>query len=95
MYKNNDFENALSEGKEKGDNKNRCLSFDSSNETKPSKSIITQLTLERCGTGKEKITQHNINELLMTFVINETQPLRVVDKPSFINLVRLGLTKDL
>ena len=32
---------------------------------------------------------------LINFVDSETQSLTIVDKPSFVNLVKLGLPKDL
>lgn len=98
QYRNNDFENALNDGKQKYVIKKQCFGLETDQTTKP----LNQLTLERCGSGKEGVTpgkegvtQHKLNDLLLKFIVSNTQPLSVVDKPSFVNLVRLGLPKDL
>lgn len=91
QYKNNDFENALNDGKQKYVIKKQCFGLETDQTTNP----LHQLTLERCGSGKEGVTQHKLNDLLLKFIVSNTQPLSVVDKPSFVNLVRLGLPKDL
>jgi len=91
QYKQNDFENALNDGKQNCVIKKQCFGLESNQTTKP----LKQLTLERCGSGKEGVSQHKLNDLLLKFIVSNTQPLSVVDKPSFVNLVRLGLPKDL
>lgn len=91
QYRNNDFENALNDGKQKYVIKKQCFGLETDQTKKP----LNQLTLERCGSGKEDVTQHKLNDLLLKFIVSNTQPLSVVDKPSFVNLVRLGLPKDL
>lgn len=90
-YKNNDFENALNDGKQNVGIKKQCFGLETDQTTKP----LHQLTLERCGSDKEGVTQHKLNDLLLKFIVSNTQPLSVVNKPSFVNLVRLGLPKDL
>lgn len=91
QYKHNDFENALNDGKQNVVIKKQCFGLETDQTTKP----LHQSTLERCGSGKEGVTQHKLNDLLLKFIVSNTQPLSVVDKPSFVNLVRLGLPKDL
>lgn len=91
QYKQNDFENALNDGKQNCVIKKQCFGLEADQTTKP----LNQLTLERCGSGKEGVSQHKLNDLLLKFIVSNTQPLSVVDKPSFVNLVRLGLPKDL
>ncbi|XP_061450628.1 uncharacterized protein LOC133369371 [Rhineura floridana] len=54
-----------------------------------------QTTLERWGSGREPVTQSNLDRRIIDFIVEETLPLQTVDKPSFINLVRIGLPKDL
>ncbi|XP_061485693.1 uncharacterized protein LOC133386088 [Rhineura floridana] len=54
-----------------------------------------QTTLERWGSGREPVTQSSLDRRIIDFIVEETLPLQTVDKPSFINLVRIGLPKDL
>ncbi|XP_061467412.1 uncharacterized protein LOC133377403 [Rhineura floridana] len=54
-----------------------------------------QTTLERWGSGREPVTQSNLDRRIIDFIVEETLPLQTVDKPSFINLVHIGLPKDL
>lgn len=65
---------------------------DGKNEGPPLKK---QPTLQRWGSGKEIVTQHIHDRKIINFVVEEMIPLQIVDKPSFIELVRLGLGKDL
>ncbi|XP_060852285.1 uncharacterized protein LOC132930428 isoform X2 [Rhopalosiphum padi] len=88
--KNNDFENDLNERKQNSINKKRSFSLD----TNQNKSSLQKLTLERCG-SERSVTQQKLDDLLLKFIVNNTQPLSVVDNPSFLNLVRLGLPNDL
>jgi len=92
QYKQNDFEDAFNDGKQNCVIKKQCFGLEADQTTeKP----LNQLTLERCGSGKEGVSQHKLNNLLLKFIVSNTQPLSVVDQPSFVNLVRLGLPKDL
>lgn len=70
-------------------NSKRSATNDLPNEP-PSKK---QLTVERWGTGS--VTQSSMDTSILNFVIEEMQPLSIVDKPSFINLVRLGCSKNI
>jgi len=58
-----------------------------------------QSTLECYSSGKgiehTKVSQKSLDKLLLEFVISETQPLSIVDKPAFVNLVKLGLPNEL
>lgn len=60
-----------------------------------SKNKNIQGPLERFGSGREIVSQKVLDSMILKFIIEETQPLRLVDRPSFINLVRLGLPKQL
>lgn len=89
------FENALNEGKKNTFIKKRKLEFDSSQNIKKES---VQTTIDNYGTDHNKYSkanQKNLDELIIKFVISETQPLTIVDKPSFVSLVQLGLPKDL
>ncbi|XP_061477277.1 uncharacterized protein LOC133381813 [Rhineura floridana] len=54
-----------------------------------------QTTLERWGSSRETVTQSSLDKKIIDFIIEETLPLQIVDKPSFVSLVRTGLPKDL
>jgi len=56
-----------------------------------------QAPLERFGSGvgRDVISQKTLDSMILKFIVAETQPLRIVDQSSFINLVRLGLPKHL
>lgn len=54
-----------------------------------------QLICDRYGAGNEQLTQKYFNRLFLKFFINENQPLNLVDKPAFINLIRLDLLKEI
>ncbi|KAL4120901.1 hypothetical protein QTP88_013510 [Uroleucon formosanum] len=57
---------------------------------------LKQVNIDRYGSGKqEPITQKILDNAIIKFVVDEIQPLQIVDKPSFIELVRLGLPKDI
>ncbi|KAL4131068.1 hypothetical protein QTP88_008419 [Uroleucon formosanum] len=76
QYKNNDFEIALNDGKQNVIKK-QCFGLETDQTTKP----LHQLTLEHCGSGKEGVTQHKLNDLLLKFIVSNTQPLSVVYIP--------------
>jgi len=82
-----DFEKILEKEKP---SKRKCVYF----EEKEYKCKV-QLTLDRYGSGKELLTQKHFDNLLLKFFIDETQPLSLVDKPAFINLIRLGLPREI
>jgi len=92
------FENAINEGKKNAFIKKRKLEFGSSEYVKKES---VQSTLDNYGTDKDKgnnyskVNQKHLDELVIKFVISETQPLAIVDKPSFVSLVQLGLPKGL
>ncbi|XP_025199104.1 uncharacterized protein LOC112597325 isoform X1 [Melanaphis sacchari] len=88
--KNNDFENDLNEQKQNATKKKRCFSLD----TNQNESPLLNLTVERCMSERD-VTQHKLDYLLLKFIINDIQPLSVVDNPSFSNLIKLGLPQDL
>jgi len=46
--------------------------------------------IDRFGSGKN-VTQKMLDQKLVNLIIDETLPLTIVDKPSFIDLVKLGL----
>lgn len=55
-----------------------------------------QLTLDGWGSKKDFIvTQQVLDKYVLQFVIEEMQPISIVDKPSFKNLVSLGLPKNI
>lgn len=56
-----------------------------------------QTPLERFGSisGREEVSQRTLDSMILKCIIEETQSLRIVDQPAFINLVRLGLPKQL
>lgn len=60
-------------------------------------SVQSTLECYSSGKGKEhtRVTQKSLDKLLLEFVISETQPLSIVDKPAFVNLVKLGLPNEL
>lgn len=49
-----------------------------------------QQVLERWGSGSIGINQKILDAAILRFVIENIQPLSIVDSPSFINLVRMG-----
>lgn len=54
-----------------------------------------QITLDSWGSRKDFIiTQQILDKHILQFVIEEMQPISIVDKPSFKNLVSLGLPKN-
>lgn len=58
-------------------------------------SNLIQSTLHRIGTGNEIITQKQLDSAIIQFVVQDIQPINIVDKPVFLNLIRLGLPKTL
>ncbi|XP_020669662.3 uncharacterized protein LOC110090344 [Pogona vitticeps] len=54
-----------------------------------------QTAVERWGCSKESVTQRILDKKIIDFIVEETLPLQIVDKPSFVRLVLLGLPKDL
>lgn len=50
-----------------------------------------QQKLEQWKNGKSIATQKTLDTAILRFVIEEIQPLSIVDKPSFINLVKIGI----
>lgn len=82
-----DFEKILEQGKP---SKRKCIDFER-NESKDK----VQLTLDCYESGKAPLTQKHFDNLLLKFFIDETQPLNLVDKPAFINLIRLGLPREI
>lgn len=90
------FENAINEGKKNAFIKKRKFEFGLSENVKK-ESVQSTLNIFGIDTGNEcsKVNQKNLDQLVIKFVVNETQPLSIVDKPSFVSLVKLGLPKDL
>jgi len=58
-------------------------------------SNLIQSTLHRIGKENEIITQKQLDSAIIKFVVQDTQPFNIVDKPVFLNLIRLGLPKTL
>lgn len=57
--------------------------------------VKKQITLDTWGSRKEFIvTQQTLDKHILQFVIEEMQPISIVDKSSFKNLVSLGLPKN-
>ncbi|XP_018369951.1 PREDICTED: uncharacterized protein LOC108765643 [Trachymyrmex cornetzi] len=48
-------------------------------------------TLERWGAGNSIATQKGLDKAILQFIIENIQPLSIVDSLSFINLIRIGL----
>ncbi|XP_018309187.1 uncharacterized protein, partial [Mycetomoellerius zeteki] len=48
-------------------------------------------TLERWGAGSSMATQKGLDKAILQFIVENIQPLSIVDSPSFINLIRIGL----
>lgn len=57
--------------------------------------IIKQAKLERWGTGKSAITQNMLDKAVLRFIIEDLQPLSIVDSPAFIDLVKSGLPSSI
>lgn len=57
--------------------------------------IKKQHTVERWGSGSSIVSQNTLDNAIMEFVIDDLQPLSVVDSPAFINLVRKGLPSSI
>src|SRR5688572_33220989 len=64
---------------------------DSNKENPPKK----QTTLDFASNKRNIVTQPMLDKAILEFVIKEIPPLAMVDKPTFINLVRLGLPQEL
>lgn len=48
--------------------------------------------MERWGSGKSvAVTQNMLDAAILCFVIEDIQPLSIVDSSAFINLVRIGI----
>ncbi|KAL5246271.1 hypothetical protein ACI65C_013679 [Semiaphis heraclei] len=85
------------------ENKMKCLQNFQNDEDTVTKSLsmddkpsnLIQSTLHRIGTGNEIITQKQLDSAIIKFVVQDTQPINIVDKPVFLNLIRLGLPKTL
>lgn len=85
------------------ENKTNCLQNIQNDEDTVTKNLLKddkssnliQSTLHRIGTGNEIITQKQLDSAIITFVVQDTQPINIVDKPVFLNLIRLGLPKTL
>jgi hypothetical protein len=57
--------------------------------------IKKQQKLERWGTGKYIMTQNKLNKAILRFIIEDLQPLSIVDSPAFIDLVRNGVPSSI
>jgi len=51
--------------------------------------------LERWGSGSIAVTQKTLDDAILRFVIDDIQPLSVVDSPAFINLVRIRMPSSI
>lgn len=49
-----------------------------------------QQILENWKHGSSKITQNMLDTAILRFVVEEIQPLSIVDSPAFIDLVKIG-----
>lgn len=47
------------------------------------------------GTEYSKVSQKNLDKLLVEFIISETHPLSIVEKLILIKLVQFGLPKEI
>lgn len=48
--------------------------------------------MERWGSGSSiAVTQKMLDSAILRFIIEDIQPLSVVDSPAFINLIRIGI----
>lgn len=54
-----------------------------------------QQKLERWGSGSFAMTQNTLDKAILRFVIENLQPLSVVDSPAFIDLVKNGLPSSI
>ncbi|KAL5238875.1 hypothetical protein ACI65C_006285 [Semiaphis heraclei] len=78
------------------ENKMKCLQNFQNDEDTVTKSLsmddkpsnLIQSTLHRIGTGNEIITQKQLDSAIIKFVVQDTQPINIVDKPVFLNLIR-------
>ncbi|XP_018358223.1 PREDICTED: uncharacterized protein LOC108758010 [Trachymyrmex cornetzi] len=52
-------------------------------------------TLERWGAGNSIATQKGLDKAILQFIIENIQPLSIVDSLSFINLIRIGLSSHI
>lgn len=51
--------------------------------------------LDRWGSGRSTITQDALNKAILRFIIEDIQPLCIVDSPAFVNLIRIGLPPNI
>lgn len=56
---------------------------------------IKQQKLERWGSGKSVTTQNMLDRAILRFIIEDLQPLSIVDSLAFIDLVRNGLPSSI
>jgi len=47
--------------------------------------------LKRWDSGSTAVTQKVLDKAILRFIIEDIQPLSIVDNPAFINLLRIGL----
>lgn len=57
--------------------------------------IKRQCVLEKWGSGTIGITQKKLDVAILWFVIENVQPLIVVESPAFIDLVKMGLPSSI
>ncbi|XP_061477341.1 uncharacterized protein LOC133381837 [Rhineura floridana] len=69
--------------------------FSEAEDTSGTRPPKMQVTLERWGSGREPVTQKILDKKLLDFIVEEAMPPELVDKPSFVEFARLGLSKDL
>lgn len=53
--------------------------------------IKKQCVIEKWNSGTAAVTQKKLDNAILRFVIENIQPLSVVDSPAFIDLVKIGL----
>lgn len=63
---------------------------------RPSEGLLNNIPnkcqiLERWSSGSTAVTQKALDKAILRFVIEDFQPLSIVDSPAFINLLRIGL----
>lgn len=90
------FENVINKGKLNSSRPKKKINIEQS-ECIKKKSVQSTLEFFSSGKGKEytKVTQKSLDKLLLEFVFSKIQPLSIVDKPAFVNLVKLGLPNEL
>lgn len=54
-----------------------------------------QCVLQKWGSGTAGITQNKLDTAILRFIVENVQPLAVVESPAFIDLIKIGLPSSI